>query len=193
MTAIEILTAPLTASEIEWKVQIYKNGKTMIAPYIDSRAVMTRFDRAFGPFGWQNVFREVRLDDGGNGATSLEGVTRPNGPGLAPTRVNLAWLCGIGVRNNDGEWIWKWDGAGATDLEPIKGGISGAMKRAATQWGVCRDLYGYPRVFISGEHKYVPYDVLKRLEGLPAAVAAGRRLPEVISLNPDGSEARKAA
>lgn len=169
-TAIEKLIAPLTAGEIEWKVQSNKNGKTMIAPYIDSRAVMTRFDRAFGALGWQNALKEVHLGDGEN-----------------------AWLCGIGVRDEGGEWVWKWDGAGASDLEPVKGGISGAMKRAATQWGVGRDLYNYPRVFISGEHKYIPWEVMKRLEGLPAAVAAGRRLPEVISLNPDGSDARKAA
>ncbi|RIH90512.1 Single-stranded DNA-binding protein DdrA [Calidithermus terrae] len=170
LRGLEALTAPLTAEEIEWKVQVNKNGKTMIAPYIDSRAVMSRFDRAFGPLGWQNQLKEVSLGDG-----------------------EVAWLCGIGVRTESGEWVWKWDGAGASDLEPVKGGISGAMKRAATQWGVGRELYNYPRVFISGEHKYVPFEVLKRLEGLPAAIAAGRRLPEVITLAPDGSDVRRAA
>lgn len=183
-TAIEILTAPLTADEIEWRVQASKNGKTLIAPYIDNRAVMSRFDRAFGPMGWQNAFHAVPLEDGeGKG-----GRTPSNGEAL-----NLAWLCGIGVRAEGGEWIWKWDGAGSSDLEPVKGGLSNAMKRAATQWGVGRELYSYPRVYIMGEHRYVPFEVLRRLEGLPAAVAAGKRLPEVIQLNPDGSETKKAA
>ena len=167
LKGIEALTSPLTASEIEWKVMTNKNGKTMIAPYIDSRAVQTRFDMAFGAAGWQN-----KLEALGDG-----------------------FLCGIGVylQTADGsyQWIWKFDGADKTDIEATKGGISGAMKRAATQWGVGRELYNYPRIFIAGEHKYIGYEVLKRLEGLPAAIAAGRRLPEVISLNPDGTDAKR--
>lgn len=164
---LEILTSPLRADEIEWKVQASKNGKTLIAPYIDSRAVMNRFDAAFGPFGWQTALREVQ---GGQG-----------------------WLAGIGVRDGTGEWVWKWDGSGPSDIEPVKGGISGAMKRAATQWGVGRELYNYPKVYITGEHRFVPFEVLKRLEGLPVAIAQGRRLPEVIILGPDGLDVRKAA
>ena len=159
---LTVLVAPLTAEEIEWKVQSYKNGKTIIAPYIDSRAVMNRFDRAFGPFGWQNQI--ISMDGGA--------------------------LAGIAVKNDDGEWIWKWDGAGASDYEPIKGSISGAMKRAATQWGLGRELYNYPRVYIDGEHKFVPRAVLERLNGLPAAVASGKKLPEAIFLNAQGDDAR---
>lgn len=166
---LEILTSPLRPDEIEWKVQAVKSGKTLIAPYIDNRAVMGRFDAAFGPFGWQNALKEIGSGEG------------------------MAWLCGIGVRDESGEWIWKWDGSSVSDIEPVKGGISGAMKRAATQWGVGRELYRYPKVYITGEHKFVPFDVLKRLEGLPAAVAKGVRLPEVILLNPDGSDVRKVA
>lgn len=67
------------------------------------------------------------------------------------------------------------------------------MKRAATQWGVGRELYNYPKVYLTGEHKFIPLDVLKRLEGLPTAIAKGVRLPEVITLNPDGSDVRKVA
>jgi len=159
---LTVLVAPLTAEEIEWKVQSYKNGKTMIAPYIDSRAVMNRFDRAFGAFGWQNQI--ISMDGGA--------------------------LAGIAVKNDDGEWIWKWDGAGASDYEPIKGGISGAMKRAATQWGLGRELYNYPRVYINGEHKFVPRAVLERLNSLPAAMAKQQRLPEVITLDEHGNDAR---
>lgn len=164
---LEILTSPLRADEIEWKVQASKNGKTLVAPYIDSRAVMNRFDAAFGPFGWQTTLREVQ---GGGG-----------------------WLVGIGVRDGAGEWVWKWDGSGPSEIEPVKGGISGAMKRAATQWGVGRELYNYPKVYITGEHRFVPFEVLKRLQGLPVAIAQGRRLPEVIVLGPDGLDVGKAA
>jgi len=53
MEGIGILTAPLSPEEIEWKVIASKGGQTTLAPYIDARAVMSRLDRAFGPFGWQ--------------------------------------------------------------------------------------------------------------------------------------------
>ena len=39
------------------------------------------------------------------------------------------------------EWVTKWDGAENTDIEAVKGGLSGAMKRAAVQWGIGRYLY----------------------------------------------------
>ena len=53
MEAIKILTQPLSCEEIEWKIIAAKNGQTTLAPYIDARAVLSRLDRAFGPFGWQ--------------------------------------------------------------------------------------------------------------------------------------------
>jgi hypothetical protein len=47
---------------------------------------------------------------------------------------------GIGI-NVDGNWIWKWDGAGETDIEGEKGSFSDSFKRAAVSWGIARDLY----------------------------------------------------
>jgi hypothetical protein len=76
-------------------------------------------------------------------------------------------------------------------MEPFKGDISGALKRAATAWGIGRELYSYPRVVVEGEHKYIPWKVLERLKGLPKAVAEGKPLPEVIRLNAEGESVRK--
>ena len=44
----------------------------------------------------------------------------------------------------DGEWLTKWDGAENTHVEPVKGGLSGALKRAGALWGVGRYLYYLP-------------------------------------------------
>lgn len=168
--AIAILRRPLSAEEIEWKIIASKNGQTTIAPFIDARAVMARLDEAFGPFGWQVRYTPAQVG-------SEHGV-----------------IASIAVRNPDtGEWVEKQDGSGATDLEPFKGGISGALKRAAVAWGIGRELYTYPRVVIEGEHKYIPQKVLERLKGLPEAVAQGKPLPEVIRLTPDGEAARRKA
>lgn len=168
MNPLEILTAPLTSDEIEWKVIAAKNGSTTIAPYIDARAVMTRLDRAFGAFGWQVRYTPAQVG-------SEHGV-----------------IASIAIRNPEtGEWVEKQDGSGASDMEPFKGGISGALKRAATAWGIGRELYGYPRVIVEGEHRYIPFKVLDRLKRLPKAVAEGKPLPEVIRLNAEGESVRK--
>jgi len=170
MEAIKILTQPLTADEIEWKIIASKNGQTTLAPYIDARAVMSRLDRAFGPFGWQVRYSPAQVG-------SEHGV-----------------IAAIIVKHPEtGEWIEKQDGSGASDMEPFKGGISGALKRAATAWGIGRELYGYPRVIVEGEHRYIPFKVLERLKNLPRAVAEGKPLPEVIRLNAEGESVKKAS
>ena len=50
-------------------------------------------------------------------------------------------LCGLSIKIN-GEWVTKYDGAENTNIEAVKGGLSGAMKRAAaTGWCIGRYLY----------------------------------------------------
>jgi hypothetical protein len=168
MEAINILTAPLSPEEIEWKVIASKGGQTTLAPYIDARAVMARLDRAFGPFGWKVSYTPAQV---GN----EHGV-----------------IASIAIKNPEtGEWVEKQDGSGASDMEPFKGGISGALKRAATAWGIGRELYTYPRVILEGEHRFIPFKALERLKGLPKAVAEGKPLPEVIRLNAEGETVKR--
>src|SRR5690606_38042070 len=54
------------------------------------------------------------------------------------------------------EWVTKWDGAENTEKEAVKGGLSGAMKRAAVQWGIGRYLYqleeGWANVHEGGQY-----------------------------------------
>jgi hypothetical protein len=45
----------------------------------------------------------------------------------------------------------KADGAGDTDVEPEKGALSDAFKRAAVRWGIGRYLYGIGPVWVSLE------------------------------------------
>lgn len=55
--------------------------------------------------------------------------------------INGSVACGIGILI-DGQWIWRWDGAGETDIEGQKGAYSDSFKRAGVSWGIARDLYG---------------------------------------------------
>ena len=114
------LTKPFPAEDIEWRVQ--SSGKkgdkiwALVLAYVTARAIEDRLDAVCGMEGWQNDFK-----DSANGGT----------------------LCGISIKCGD-EWITKWDGAGNTEIEAIKGGYSGAMKRAGSQWGIGRYLYNLP-------------------------------------------------
>ena len=132
------LTAPILPNEIEWRVQSQTStGKLIVVPYINNRCVMHRFDAAFGAENWTSEFREIS-----------------NG-----------FLCRLTVTIND-RTIYREDGASKTNIEPEKGGISDAMKRAAVQFGLGRCLYDYPRVFIECDGKFIPdwaYDKLDKL------------------------------
>lgn len=114
------LADPFPPADIEWKPGAVTRDKTkgLAMAYVTSRAVQDRLDEVCGPAGWRNEFRPG--PDGGV-------------------------LCGISIRitYDDGtqEWVTKWDGADNTDVEAVKGGLSGAMKRAAVQWGIGRYLY----------------------------------------------------
>lgn len=118
MTADEImkkLQDPFPPDDVEWRVGSTNKEKTsgLALAYITNRAIQNRLDEVFGPFGWQNQFKEWKQN---------------------------SQICGISVFWN-GQWITKWDGADDSQTEAIKGGLSDSMKRAAYQWGIGRYLY----------------------------------------------------
>ena len=67
-------------------------------------------------------------------------------------------ICHLGLKL-DGEWVWRSDGAGDTQFEADKGGISDALKRASVAFGVGRHLYDLGNVFIK------PTDFKKNKKG----------------------------
>ena len=112
---------PFPESDLDWRLQSCgeKNGKFWgkALAYITSRAVQDRLDEVCGPDGWKTSVR----------------------------REGDAYICTLSVRvtHEDGttEWISREDGADSTDIEAIKGGISGAIKRSAVHFGIGRYLY----------------------------------------------------
>lgn len=114
-------TEPFPATDIEWRLQSCgeKDGRFWgkALAYITSRAVQERLDEVCGPDGWQTEIKK-------------EGD---------------AYLCTLSVRveHDDGtiEWLSRTDGADSTDIEAVKGGISGAIKRSAVLFGIGRYLY----------------------------------------------------
>jgi hypothetical protein len=119
------LSRPFDQSDIEWRAGATNQDKTraLALAYITSRAVMDRLDEVVGPENWRDEYQPG--PDGG-------------------------LICGLSLRLDE-EWITKWDGAENTLIEEVKGGLSGAYKRAAVKWGIGRYLYKLERVWVPCE------------------------------------------
>ena len=118
------LKEPFPANEIEWRLQSSGTGSRGVwarcLAYVTNRAICNRLDEVCGPENWKNEF--IKGPDGGI-------------------------LCGISIKVGE-EWVTKYDGAENTNIEAVKGGLSGAMKRAAsTGWGIGRYLYNLEEGF----------------------------------------------
>lgn len=115
------LQDPFDPADVEWRAQqggISGGSRAWVKviPYITSRAVQQRLDDVFGPFGWKIDQRE--------------------------TNDGKGYICTISIYDETTkQWVSKQDGSEKTNIEPLKGGVSGAMKRAAVQWGIGRYLY----------------------------------------------------
>lgn len=114
------LAEPFPEADIEWRVGQdgkQKNGDVWcrVLAYVTNRAIMDRLDAVCGPDHWRNEFQ-------------------PHPP------YQQGMLCGLSILTEVG-WVTKWDGSEPTEIEPVKGGLSSAMKRAAVQWGIGRYLY----------------------------------------------------
>ena len=113
------LTDPFAPQDIEWKpgATTRDKSKGLAMAYITARAVQERLDEVFTPGGWKNEFR----------AGPEGGV-----------------ICRIYFKDEDGDWVWREDGADNTEVEAVKGGLSNAMKRAGAALGIGRYLYDMP-------------------------------------------------
>lgn len=158
----ERLAAPFRPDQVSWRVGVSnkkkrqketgdnfaKATKGQVLAYIDARDVMDRFDDVCGPAGWQNRY----------------------------THAEKKTVCEIGIRTVDGEWVWKADGAGESDIEAEKGALSDAFKRAAVRWGVGRYLYHLPTPWVDlDEREQITEPEKRKLEAL-----LGRSAPKLV-------------
>jgi hypothetical protein len=129
------LGEPFPAQDIEWRVSRSGMGREgvfcMVLAYITARAIQKRLDDVCGPENWRN-----------------------EEPRIIAVNGKSAFACGISIRIEN-EWITKWDVAEPTNVEPAKGGFSGAMKRAGAQWGIGRYLYYLDETFAETSEKPV--------------------------------------
>lgn len=143
------LAQPFKAEDIEWRIASTNKEKTkgIAVAYVDSRAIQERLDSIFGCENWQNSFE----------------ITQGAEKDLT------SYVCRIGIYSPErNEWIFKSDGSGPTDIEPVKGGLSGALKRAASVWAIGRYLYELDGVWVDieqrGKSYFIKNEELERLK-----------------------------
>ena len=116
----------LTEGEIEVKVKKVTEKGAILLLYKTARTDMDLLDEHFGAENWECDYREIK--------------------------GNL--YCGIGAQMGD-RMVWKWD-CGIESREDDegnqkKGEASDAFKRAGFKWGIGRELYTAPFIFVPAD------------------------------------------
>lgn len=110
----------LTAREIDARVGQVGEGWATLLLYKDARVDMDILDETVGCENWQRRHYDVK----GN------------------------MYCSVGIKINN-EWIWKDDCGTESKTEKEKGESSDSFKRACVNWGIGRELYTSPKIFIN--------------------------------------------
>lgn len=121
----------LKEDEIECRVgNVTSRGYTLLL-YKNARADMTILDEIVGYLNWQREHYECK--------------------------GNLFCRVGINVnfdkKDKEPYWIWKSDCGSESNTEKEKGEASDSFKRACVNWGIGRELYSSPFIFINCQTK----------------------------------------
>lgn len=109
----------LMAPEIEVRAAMVKENGIQLLLYKDARCDMRILDETVGSANWQKEFYECK--------------------GTLFCRVAVAV---------DGCWVWKSDAGEPSNMSAQKGEASDAFKRACTNWGIGRELYTSPFIWV---------------------------------------------
>lgn len=117
----------LTAEEIEVRIgSVRKNGISLLL-YKDARCDMAILDETVGAENWQREHYECK--------------------------GNLFCKVGINIFYDDMEsmplWVYKSDCGTESNTEKEKGEASDSFKRACVNWGIGRELYTSPFIWLS--------------------------------------------
>lgn len=117
----------LKEHEIECRVKKVTEKGAVILLYKTARTDMDILDETVGPTNWESDYKEIK--------------------------GNL--YCGIGLRVGEDSTAWKWDCGVESredeDNNQKKGEASDAFKRAGFKWGIGRELYTAPFIFVPAD------------------------------------------
>ena len=123
---LELLKDPLGVEHIEFKIAQVTQTKDAvwcsILAYKDARTDMEILDKAVGQTNWQVEYQRD---------------------------TKLVLQCTISIWDEDKQqWISKTSNGTESDFESEKGEYSDAFKRAGFMWGIGRQLYDFPSIWI---------------------------------------------
>lgn len=119
----------LAASEIEVRAAMVKENGVQLLLYKDARCDMRILDETVGPENWQKEFYEHK--------------------GTLFCRVGIHTRRDFQtVVNPYDEWVFKADAGEPSNMSAQKGEASDAFKRACTNWGIGRELYTSPFIWV---------------------------------------------
>lgn len=142
-----------------------KNGKGLMASYVDARDVMKRLDEAVGKANWSDNYH----------------VIEPS------TRVVQCFLTVKGVQKSDVGYP-----NGPTDEEPYKSSFSDSLKRAAVKFGIGQHLYEGDMKWVPVNDRGFPIDTKKSTKASTRTVSTEaldvKIKNSLIILNVEGKE-----
>jgi len=169
----------LNANEIDVRVQsVAKDDRgAILLLYKDARVDMNILDETFGPSNWQ---RSHEVIDG-------------------------KLFCNVGIRfeREDGtfDWVYKQDVGIESYNEKEKGQASDSFKRACFNWGIGRELYTAPFIWVSnmGDMKdrkcytkfsvsHIEYNENREIIGLVIVDDKGRERYKLGALKPNNNK-----
>lgn len=120
-----IVFRDLSAEEVDARISTFKEGKGLsLLLYKDARCDMRILDATVGPECWQREHYECK--------------------------GNL--FCRVSIKLPDWpEWVSKSDCGSESNTEAEKGEASDSFKRACFNWGIGRELYTAPFIWVKAE------------------------------------------
>ena len=119
----------LTAEDIEVRVQSVKQNGLVLLLYKNARVDMAILDETVGAENWQREHYECK--------------------------GNLFCRVGINILYEDSglsqEYVWKSDCGTESNTEAQKGEASDSFKRACFNWGIGRELYTSPFIWVGAD------------------------------------------
>lgn len=119
----------LTADEIDCRVQSCKENGLVLLLYKNARVDQNILDETVGAENWQREHYECK--------------------------GNLFCRVGIDtnalIENAAPRWVWKSDCGTESNTEAEKGEASDSFKRACFNWGIGRELYTAPFIWVAAD------------------------------------------
>ena len=135
----------LTAADIDVRVQSVKQNGVVLLLYKNARVDMAILDETVGAENWQrehyeckgNLFCRVGIYAG----AFYDKDKRDN------DNAHLVY----NPLRQETAWIWKSDCGTESNTEAQKGEASDSFKRACVNWGIGRELYTSPFIWVSAD------------------------------------------